>query len=184
MEFKEQKRQEFFSSQNIGKILLFTILVFFSGVLQSSLFPALSMLPASPDLVLIAVIGLAVYDGERSGAVAGICGGVVAEAFGGGVHILFLPLFYMLCGYFIGLACRVFLNRNFISWMLYMLIGATLRGALSFIHAIFAESDINIYLIFTEVIITEYFVTLICAVPMYFAVRAVVRPFHKKIEMD
>ena len=184
MEFKEQKRHDLFSSYNIGKILLFSLLIFLSGVLQSSFFPALSMIPASPDLVLISVIGLAVYDGERSGAVAGIGGGILVEALGGGAHILFLPLFYMLCGYIFGIVSRVFLNRNFISWLLYILIGTALRGALSLFHLMLTEVDVNIYLMFTEVIIPEYFITLICAVPMYFPVRAASRPFHKKIEME
>lgn len=184
MEFREQKHHSLFSAQTVGRILLFSLIVFLCAVLQSSFFPSASFIPATPDLILITVIGLAIYDGERSGAVAGICGGVLAEAFGGGAHMLFLPLFYMLCGYFIGVVCRVFLNRNFISWMLYMIIGATVRGGLSMIHAIFTESDVNLYLIFTEIVIPEYFVTLICSVPMYFAVRAIVRPFHKKIEMD
>ncbi len=184
MEFKEQKRHDFFSSYNIGKILLFSLLIFFSGVLQSSLFPALSMFPASPDLVLISVIGLAVYDGERSGAAAGIGGGILVEALGGGAHILFLPLFYMLCGYIFGIVSRVFLNRNFISWLLYILIGTALRSALSLLHSMFTEIDINVYLIFTEIIIPEYFITLACSVPMFFLVRAASRPFHKKIEME
>lgn len=184
MEFKEQKRQDFFSSQNIGKILLFTILVFFSGVLQSSLFPALTMLPASPDLVLLSVIGLAVYDGERSGAIAGIGGGILVEALGGGAHILLFPLFYMLCGYIFGIVSRIFLNRNFVSWLLYILIGISLRAALALVHLIFTEVDMTVYAVLTEVIIPEYFVTLICAVPIYFLVRATCRPFHKKIEME
>lgn len=184
MEFKEQKRHDFFSSYNIGKILLFSLLVFLSGILQSSFFPALSMIKASPDLVLIAVIGLSVYDGERSGAVAGIGGGLLVEALGGGAPILFLPLFYMICGYAFGIVSRVFLNRNFISWLLYMFIGITLRCSLSLVHSMFTEIDINIYLIFTEILIPEYFITLICSLPMYFIVRAVSRPFHKKIEME
>lgn len=184
MEFKEQKHHSLFSSHTIGRILLFSLLIFLSGSLQSSLFAALSFVPATPDLVLIAVIGLAVYDGERSGAIAGICAGAFVEALGGGAHILFMPLFYMLCGYFFGVVSRVFLNRNFISWLLYILIAASLRGALSLIHGIFTETDINIYLIFTEIIIPEYFLTIICSVPMYFLVRVTVRPFHKKMEME
>ncbi len=185
MEFKEQKHHAIFSSHTIGRILIFSLLVFLSGSLQSSFFAAVSFIPATPDLVLIAVIGLAVYDGERSGAVSGICGGVLVEAFGGGAHMLFMPLFYMLCGYFFGVVSRVFLNRNFISWLLYILIGAALRSALSLVHGIFSETDVNIiYLIFTEIIIPEYFVTLVCSIPMYFIVRAAVRPFHKKIEME
>jgi len=121
---------------------------------------------------------------ERSGAVAGIGGGVLLEALGGGAHILLMPLFYMLCGYIFGIVSRVFLNRNFISWLLYILIGTAMRGALSLFHLMLTEVDVNIYLMFTEVIIPEYFITLICAVPMYFPVRAASRPFHKKIEME
>ena len=184
MEFKEQKRHDLFSSYNIGRILLFSLLVFLAGVMQSSLFPALTMLPASPDLVLLSVIGLGVYDGERSGAIAGIGGGVLVEALGGGAHILLFPLFYMLCGYIFGIVSRIFLNRNFISWLLYILIGISLRAALGLVHSIFTELDVTVYLILTEVIIPEYFITLVCAVPMYFIVRAVSRPFHKKIEME
>ena len=184
MEFKEQKRHDLFSSYNIGRILLFSLLVFLSGVIQSSFFPALTMLPASPDLVLLAVIGLAVYDGERSGAVAGIGGGILVEALGGGAHILLFPLFYMLCGYIFGIVSRIFLNRNFISWLLYILIGIFLRSALGLVHSIFTEIDVTVYLILTKVTIPEYFVTLIAAVPMYFIVRAACRPFHKKIEME
>ncbi|MBQ4140333.1 MAG: hypothetical protein IJD70_03250 [Clostridia bacterium] len=184
MEFKEQKHHGLFSSQTVGRILLFSVLIFLSGVLQSSLFSAIVFIPATPDLLLISVIGLAVYDGERSGAVAGISAGVLAEAFGGGAHILFFPLFYMLCGYFFGVVSRVFLNRNFISWMLYILIGAAFRSSLSIIHSMFAENDINLYLIFTEIVIPEYFLTLLCSIPMYFIVRMTVRPFHKKIEME
>lgn len=184
MEFKEQKRYGFFSSQVMGRIVLFSLPVFFSGVIQSSFFAASGLFSATPDLLLISVIGLAVYDGERSGAIAGIAAGVLAEAFGGGGYLMFFPLFYMLCGYFFGVVSRVFLNRNFISWLLYVLIGTALRVFLSIVHAMLSEADVNLYLIFTEIVIPEYFLTLLCSVPMYFLIRMTVRPFHKKIEME
>ncbi len=183
MDFKEQKHHALFSSHNVGRVLLFSLLVFFSGVLQSSFFSAIG-LPATPDLLLISVIGIAVYDGERSGAIAGISAGVLAEAFGGGANMLFFPLFYMLCGFFFGVVSRILLNRNFASWILYALVAAALRAALSIIHAMMFETDINLYLIVTKVAVPEYFMTLICSLPMYPIVRATVRPFHKKIEME
>lgn len=184
MEFKEQKKHGFFSSQTMGRILLFSLPIFLSGVLQSSFFAASGLFPATPDLLLISVIGLAIYDGEKSGAIAGVCAGVLAEAFGSGAFMMFFPLFYMLCGYFFGVVSRVFLNRNFVSWLLYMLIGSGLRGLLSMIHSMFSETDVNLFLIFTEIVIPEYFLTLICSVPMYFLIRMTVRPFRKKIEME
>ena len=184
MEFKEQKRHGVFSSNMIGKILLFSLPIFLSGVIQSSFFAASDFFSATPDLLLISVIGLAVYDGERSGAIAGICAGVLAEAFGSGAYMMFFPLFYMLCGYFFGAVSRVFLNRNFVSWLLYMLIGLSLRALLSIVHSMLSELDVNLYLIFTEIVIPEYFLTLLCSAPMYFLIRMTVRPFHKKIEME
>lgn len=183
MEFKEQKRQ-FFSSQTIGKILIFSLFVFICATLQSSFFDATGLFPASPDLILAAVIGLGVYDGERSGAIAGVCAGVLAEAFGAGGFIMLLPVFYMLVGFGFGVVSRIFLNKNFLSWTVYMLIAATLRGMLSLVHTVLSESDINLFLIFRDIIIPEFVMTVIFSLPIFFIARLCARPFHKKIEMD
>lgn len=184
MELNERQHRTVLSSSLAGKVLLFSLLIFLSACLQSSFFSAVTFIGAVPDLVLIAVIGIAVYDGERSGAIAGILGGVVVEAFGAGGYIMMLPLFYMLCGFFFGIAARVLFNKNFISWTLYCLIGAALRALLSLVHAILVENDVNVLLIFTEIVIPEYFLTVLLSPLMYLPVRAVIRPFHKKIEME
>lgn len=184
MELNERSRRPLISSYTAGKILLFSLVIFLSACLQSSFFSALAVFSALPDLVLLCVIGIAVYDGERSGAVAGIFGGVVLEAFGAGGDIMMLPLFYMLCGFFFGIAAHLLFNKNFISWLLYCIIGAAFRAMLSVIHAVLIENDVNVLLIFTEIVIPEYFITLLLSPFMYMPIKAVVRPFHKKIEME
>ena len=184
MEINERSGRHLLSSYTAGKIILFSILIFLSACLQSSFFSVFRELPALPDLVLLSVIGIAVYDGERSGAAAGVFGGVVVEAFGAGGNIMMLPLFYMLCGFFFGIAAHLLFNKNFISWLLYCIIGVAFRSAMSVIHAVLIESDVNILLIFTEIVIPEYFINVLLSPLMYLPVRAVVRPFHKKIEME
>ena len=184
MELNERSRRPLVSSYTAGKILLFSLAVFLSACLQSSFFSALAIFSAIPDLVLLCVIGIAVYDGEKSGAVAGVFGGVVIEAFGAGGNIMMLPLFYMLCGFFFGIAAHLLFNKNFISWLLYCVIGAAFRAMLSVIHAVLVENDVNVLLIFTEIVIPEYFITIILSPLMYLPIKAVVRPFHKKIEME
>ena len=184
MEINERSGRPILSSYTAGKIILFSVLIFLSACLQSSFFSVFRELPALPDLVLLSVIGIAVYDGERSGAVSGVFGGVVLEAFGAGGDIMMLPLFYMLCGFFFGIAAHLLFNKNFISWLLYCVIGVVFRSMLSVVHEVLIESDVNILLIFTEIVIPEYFITLLMSPIMYFAVRAAVRPFHKKIEME
>ncbi len=184
MELNERAHRPLLSSYTAGKIIVFSLLVFLCACLQSSFFSAAVFFSAIPDLVLIAVIGIAVYDGERSGAVAGVFGGAVLEAFGAGGDIMMLPLFYMICGFFFGIAAHLLFNRNFISWMLYCIIGAAFRSMLSVVHAVLIESDVNVLLIFTEIAIPEYFITVLLSPLMYLPVRAAVRPFHKKIEME
>ena len=98
MEFKKQTGH-FFSSVTLLKILIFSALIFVMATLQSSFFSATGFFPATPDLLLATVIGLGVYDGEKSGAVAGVGAGVLAEAFGAGGDIMLLPVFYMLVGF-------------------------------------------------------------------------------------
>ena len=184
MELNERGHRPLLSSYTAGKVLLFSLLVFLSACLQSSFFSAAVFFSAIPDLVLISVIGISVYDGEKSGAVSGIFGGVVLEAFGAGGDIMMLPLFYMLCGFFFGIAAHLLFNKNFISWLLYCIIGAAFRSVFSIVHAVLVESDVNILLIFTEIVIPEYFITLLLSPIMYLPVRATVCPFHKKIEME
>ena len=184
MELNERGQRPLLSSYTVGKIIVFSLLLFLCACLQSSFFSAAVFFSAVPDLVLIAVIGIAVYDGERSGAIAGIFGGVVLEAFGAGGDIMMLPLFYMLCGFFFGIAAHLLFNKNFISWLLYCIIGAAFRSVMSVVHAVFVESDVNVLLIFTEIVIPEYFITLLLSPIMYLPIRAAVRPFHKKIEME
>ena len=184
MELNERGNRPLLSSYTAGKILIFSLLIFLSACLQSSFFSAAVFFSAIPDLVLLSVIGIAIYDGERSGAVSGIFGGVVLEAFGAGGEIMMLPLFYMLCGFFFGIAVHFLFKKNFISWLLYCIIGAALRSMLSVLHAMIVETDVNILLIFTEIVIPEYFITLLMSPIMYLPVRAALRPFHKKIEME
>ena len=184
MELNERSRRPLVSSYTAGKIILFSLAVFLSACLQSSFFSAFAIFPVLPDLVLLCVIGIAIYDSEKSGVVAGVFGGVVLEAFGAGGNIMLLPLFYMLCGFFFGIAAHLLFNKNFVSWLLYCVIGAAFRAMLSVVHAVLVESDVNLLLIFTEIVIPEYFITVLLSPLMYLIVRAVVRPFHKKIEME
>lgn len=183
MEFKEQPREPFFSPQNFGKILLFSALVFGCAVIQSSLFPALTLLPATPDLLLAAVMGLAVYDGERSGAVAGIGAGVLTEALSPS-GIMLLPVVYMLIGYVFGIVTRIFLNKNFLSWVVYMVIACGIRSMITLTHLVINEAGLNVLTAADRILIPEYLMTLIFSVPVWLLARACARPFHKQMDMD
>jgi len=183
MEFQNRQSEPFFSKRTIGRIVLFGILVFGNGVIQTSFFSAVSIFPAVPDLLLSAIVGLALFDGERSGAVAGVGAGMLAIALGGSGTFL-LPVFYMLTGYLIGIFARVNFKRNLISWFLYMALAAGARTLLSVIYTVFAESGVNILTALNSVVVPEYIMTVIFSVFNYFLARLCVLPFRKSTELE
>lgn len=183
MEIKEQSGAPLLSSKTIGRCLVFFVLLFLSAACQASFFSATTFFPATPDLLLAAVIGLGIYDGERTGAISGIAAGVLAEALGG-VGIMLMPIFYMVAGYTFGIVTRFFLNRNFLSWLVYMLIAAFARGVWSLLYLAATETGFNFVTVFSRIIIPEFVMTFVFSLPMYFICRLCARPFHRKSEME
>lgn len=183
MEIKEQAREPLLSSKTLGKCLLFFLLLFLVSSAQVSFFSAAAFFSATPDILLAAVVGLAVADGERTGAVSGIVAGVLAEALGG-TGIMLMPVFYMLVGYIFGVVTRFFLNRNFASWIVYMLLASGARGVWSLLHLAATEARFDLPTVFSRIIIPEFFMTLIFSIPIYFLCRLCARPFHRKREME
>ena len=182
MEFKEQPRERFFSKRTLGKIILFGLLLFGSATVQTSFFPAVSIFPASPDLLLSAVIGIALFDGERTGAVCGTAAGLLAVALGG-AGTAPLPVFYMLTGYFLGIFARVNFKKNLLSWLIYISLGSVARPMLSLLVIVVTEQGMNLFTAFTRIILPELLMTVAFSLPNYFLARLVVMPFQKKDEV-
>ena len=129
-------------------------------------------------------MGLAVFDGERTGAALGIWAGVAADALGGAA-LLFSPLFYMLAGYLAGIAVRTLLGKNFPSWVVLCFAGYVCRAMISLIlTAISADSaSLSFSLALRRVILPEFASSFPLAMLFYFFARLVCRPFHKSMEM-
>lgn len=75
MEFTKQPHDNIPASRAALKLALFAVLVFIIGALQVSLFSKVRLFSATPDILLAFVLGLGVFDGERTGAVIGVWAG-------------------------------------------------------------------------------------------------------------
>ena len=117
MEFTKQPHDNIPASRAALKLALFAVLVFIIGALQVSLFSKVRLFSATPDILLAFVLGLGVFDGERTGAVIGVWAGVVSDALGGSV-LMFSPFFYLMAGYLAGIAVKTLLGKNFPSWLI------------------------------------------------------------------
>ena len=88
-----------------------------AGVVQVEFFGRLGLW-AVPDLVFAALMCVAFYCGKETGAVMGLCAGVLVEALERAPGLHFLPVVYLLCGYVCGAAVRGrFTERSFLNYL-------------------------------------------------------------------
>lgn len=167
------------------KSLVWGIWMFFLAVLQTSFFSVFRVFGAVPDLVLPAVIAIAVYDRERMGTIAGIMGGYIADAVGG-VGLSLSPLVYMLCGCLVALLAYSVLRRDFFSWLVGTFFSLIAVGAVSVINAYssvgavhFGVSDVIMGLILRPLL-----ASVIMGVPVYFVTKAIWSGFFDNREME
>ena len=172
------------ASRTVLKNVLFAAVIFISAVLETSFFSRVRLFSATPDIMLAIVMGLAVFDGERTGAVMGIWAGVAADALGGS-GLMFSPLFYMLIGYLAGIAVKTLLGKNFPSWIVLCFAGYVCRALLSLISAAMTANaaSLSFSTAMRHIILPEFASSFPIALLFYFIARLLCRPFHKSMEM-
>ena len=91
---RKQRRQGGIRPEIVRRIVIFGLLVLILSAAMSSFFAQLTSLPATPDLILGAVIAVALLDGRASAAIVAVAGGVAVDALGG-VGASLSPLLYL-----------------------------------------------------------------------------------------
>ncbi len=169
----------------LRKTLVWGGVLFLVAVLQTSLVARIAQaLPrgAVPDLLLAAVVAIAIFDGERTGAVAGIAAGFLAGALGGtGVNLL--PLCYMLCAYVCGIWSTMSLSANFASWCVYMPAAGVARAAVTLVEVALTYTDYGLADVAVRVLAPEFAATLLLSPVVYVAVRRVATLFNRRLRI-
>lgn len=136
------------------------------AVSESSFFSRLHFLPATPDLILGAVVAIALLDSVPVAAVAAVIGGVMTDALGG-VGAYFSPILYLFTVLLVGGMAEKMMAR-FWSWLLLMLPGICLRAGLTFLKIRPLFSGDRFAEIFRGILLPEAIVTILLGIPLYF----------------
>lgn len=152
-------------------MILFTLL-------QTTIFSSLRPFGAVPDMMLSAVIAIAVSEGEKWGAVCGLISSLLISSVGT-TGFSVIPLVYMLTGYITGLLSRYYLRQNAVIRLIYQLCAGFLRAAatLMMLHAHMAHFTFTEVL--TGTLLPEYFSTLAVSPLVQAAVWISLKAFHR-----
>lgn len=169
----------------LRKSAVWIIWLFFLAVLQTALFSRLRVFGAVPNLILPAVITIAIYDKEREGTIAGIAGGFIIDALGG-TGLSLSPLVYMICGTLCALLTYSFLRGDFRSWLVGIAVSLLISGGADVLCAHFSVSSAayGAYEIWSELLIPQYFSSLVLGVPVWFLTKLIWSRLFDNREME
>ena len=127
------------------KVMLWTVAAaFLLGVFETAILSHIQLLPALPDLILILVVYIALYNGTVAGITAGFLSGLIFDFLSLaplGLHSFVFTAF----GFFYGMLYRKYNVRRFFFPLILGLSATFLKaGILLILHVLFGQS-IQIY---------------------------------------
>ncbi len=177
---RKQRRQGGIRPEIVRRIVIFGLLVLILSAAMSSFFAQLTSLPAIPDLMLGAVIAVALLDGRASAAIVAVAGGVAVDALGG-VGASLSPLLYLGVVLTVGFLSEKMLP-GFLSFILLLLPSLILRALFSLVGVWIFVGEITFYGVFSGVILPEAISTFLFCLPIYFLVTLCLLPIKDRRE--
>ncbi|MBQ7172332.1 MAG: rod shape-determining protein MreD [Clostridia bacterium] len=156
-------------SVRLWQIFRYTLIFLSLIMTETVLLPRVFSDPVVPDLVLCAVIAVGMAENEKTAGVCGLCAGFFLDA-AGTVGVSLSPLYYMLCGYVTGVFARTLLNRNFPSYLVYMLVACVTRAGQTLLLLQFGQADCPLHLAFAEILAPEFLYTMLASPLLYLIV--------------
>lgn len=168
-------------SQNTAlKIAVYILLLVLLTVLQTTLMPRLTYRGVMPDIVLSAILTIAVYFGENAGALFGVCIGFVLESVGGsGLSVL--PLFYLATGYIGGrVGANARASARFAAWCISLPLFVLAKNVFTFLYYVIRYTHHVVYSqLLVGIILPEFIYTCLTALPVFAVIRLMLLPFIK-----
>lgn len=150
------------------------LLLLLVAVFQTSLFPSIRILGATPDLALCTVLCISYFCGRYTGGIVGIVAGFLVEALGS-VGISLLPLCYFIFGYFAGYYARAVNPKRFTNYLFYLAAALVFRAAVTVAAASLNYAILNLPQLLLHSVMPELLYTAIVGCILYFPMKPLCR---------
>lgn len=167
------------NSEDIIKAFIGAGLISLFALLQTTFFAKFAPFGSIPDLMLIVVLAMGVFEGEKWGAIMGIVGAFVIQCLGWpGDAPELLSLIYMPVGCISGLLSKYYLRHTVPVNAVYVLVACLLRMIITVITSL-VVLDASFGDIALKIALPEFFSTAVIAPLPFVTVWLVYKPFHK-----
>lgn len=148
------------------RFIIYIILIFFSFLLQTTLFNNILILDIKPNLILILIVSFAFMRGELDGALIGFFCGFLMDMFFStilGVN----ALIGLIVGYFAGKLCHSFYKNSILTPLVLTIFSTIIYNLLFYIINILLKGYPNIFYFIKTIIFPETIYTVIISIPIY-----------------
>lgn len=161
------------------KCFIYSIALFILSVAQVTFFAKINVLGATPDLMLGAVLLIAMKDDQKVASICGIISGFLYCAMGGFVYPFYM-MFSFLCGYTLWFVSDRFLGKNYISYLALAILTFTLKAIFNIIEASLFAYTINILNMFSKAILPEFISSMVFCSLSYLIFSLLARLLNSK----
>ena len=146
----------------IVKYAVYSVIMLLLLMLQTTFFTRLRPFSSTPDILIIAVACIGMFEGGRAGAIFGVVFGYAADALGS-IGVAALPLYYMFTGYVCGEIASDYYRRSPLLFLIFDGGACALRAFVTLIYVTLTWHNFVIGDVIKNVILPELFSTAVCS---------------------
>ena len=148
------------------RIPITALIILGNFILQTSLFPLLTIRGIFPNTALIITTSYALLRGKKEGAIVGGCTGLLMDIFFN-TMIGFYTVLYLAIGLFFGRSQKTFYRENYFLPVIFCAISTVLYQAILYITGFMFRGEGNILFFLISILTPEIVYMAIVTIPVY-----------------
>lgn len=146
--------------------LLNILLIVLAFTVQNCVFPHISFLSASPNLLLILTFSIGFIHGKEAGMFCGLCSGILLDLFYSG-PFGFFTLFYIWMGYLNGIFTKYYYEDYITPPLLLSLINDFAYNMYIYVFSFLIRNRLDFFYYFINIMVPEIIFTVITTLLIY-----------------
>lgn len=160
------------------KCTVYALALFVLSVMQVTFFSKINILGATPDLMLGAVLLIAMKDDIHVSSICGIISGFFYCAMGGFSYPFYM-IFSFLCGYTLWGVSDRFLGKNYVSYLALAILTYGLKALFNVLEISFFAPSFNLLDTFSKALLPEFISSMALCTFSYTVFSALARLVNK-----
>ena len=148
------------------RVFITAVIILVNFILQTTLFPLLSIGGVFPNTALIIVTSYALLRGSKEGAVVGAATGLLQDVFFN-TSIGFYSVLYILISVLIGRSQKNFYRENYFLPALFCILTACIFEVILFFTGFLYQRNMNLFFFLFHVLLPEIIYTAVVTIPFY-----------------